>query len=962
MKKRITRYAISRAWPVLVLLFCAFGLCSSLNAQVNTELRQSNPLVERYDYAQIQDHTTARLDAAAAQLAQVLDSAFQIQDFRVFDFGLYLPSLSMKGELSFEEAVSNMYNRIETGGVIAFRNPNGPVLRSAAPPRAYVLITHQYQGGGNVRFDLLVKIPGLLPNGAAAAEMEKTLQLAGQRAVEQAYVQNPGADKVAAAKAEGLRAIMQLVQSGDKVNSLSSGGLKLKEGGLFVTFSGKVIALEAGDVIYGYCGDQNLTNGILVGFKKNGITWTAKTAEINCPNCSFSGYHETIGESWGSTVYESTNVVTVGNKMIYALNLYKRADGLRDFTLIRQLQEVKANHIQGLGSTFAGPKVANPFTFNTSLSDVISRGSTTTLCDGGYPQIKEIKPKLLNSPDMDIFVENEDKGFLELIDENGLPKKVDKPSNAKIKVFFTKKNNKITDARVELSEQNKPAEATINEAIGKLNKQGPTKHTIPVVLIDETQAGEISADLSDFMQAVTVVADIGVNIYEEAKMPGAFWDKADPKNANYPVHAPPLLCGSGDAVLDEVTGTVQLVKMGVDLVSEPQQIVQVWESIKTITPAAVFNAAKDGIKQKWANYTGTSTTPKDSIQYEAGTDAVKVVTALFAAGTLLSNADDLIGGMKKTAGELLKETDELFKRLVEQLKDKSLQDILKKDLSLQALKDYLGSKLPSVNIWEYLHKKGKSKARLDPKILENLGKLPDNLRELISDFTDETLAKFCLDLDDPAFLEFVQHPDNLLVVRGFLMHKDILSDDELETLVEMIERSEITNPKALSWLERGKNLDKYKKRFELGKAFEKAVKDALKNVNSVAYQKLKEVVSDLDQRTILSQVYFCINGRTDCNAEGEYFIADFVLVKNDVDELGNPIQDVIIVDTKLSESTSLTKNQKKADVMSNLIVKTDVSEAILNRGPSLLPGATVRKNGSIRKMWSDGNGQVQNVN
>jgi hypothetical protein len=110
-------------------------------------------------------------------------------------------------------------------------------------------------------------------------------------------------------------------------------------------------------------------------------------------------------------------------------------------------------------------------------------------------------------------------------------------------------------------------------------------------------------------------------------------------------------------------------------------------------------------------------------------------------------------------------------------------------------------------------------------------------------------------------------------------------------------------------------------------------------------------------------VQFCINGSTACNNAGQYFVADFVAVKEAIDVAGEAYLDAVVIDTKLSQSTSLTPNQRVANGLGNIVIKSIPPNSLVKGQipQSFVVDETVRKQSSIRKMWSDGNGNYQNV-
>ncbi len=117
---------------------------------------------------------------------------------------------------------------------------------------------------------------------------------------------------------------------------------------------------------------------------------------------------------------------------------------------------------------------------------------------------------------------------------------------------------------------------------------------------------------------------------------------------------------------------------------------------------------------------------------------------------------------------------------------------------------------------------------------------------------------------------------------------------------------ETTDPKLLKWKDR----EFFKAVTKKGDDFEIAMLNKVKSRSGAEYEKLKELISDIDQRKLVSQMQFCLPGFSPpCNAKGEFFIADQVWIK--YDNRGR-IQDMVVVDAKLSEGTALTSGQTAA--------------------------------------------------
>jgi hypothetical protein len=250
-------------------------------------------------------------------------------------------------------------------------------------------------------------------------------------------------------------------------------------------------------------------------------------------------------------------------------------------------------------------------------------------------------------------------------------------------------------------------------------------------------------------------------------------------------------------------------------------------------------------------------------------------------------------------------------------------------------------------------------------LLAALSKLRQEVQEVLKNFSPETLTKFAAELSDQKFLDWINDPANEKFVRGFVNHK--LTEIDIQDIGGLLAELENLNdlpPQVKKWLENSQSSERFKYYRDLGGVFEKAMKTALADVNSPAYKGLLAKITDLDSRTILSQVQFCINGKSTCNNAGEYFVADFVAVIEKVDGAGEKYLDAVIIDTKLSQGTSFTPNQNTANGLRSMAIKSQTFTKIkgVDIDKDLLKnGGIITKQGSIRKMWSDGNGNYQNV-
>ena len=294
-----------------------------------------------------------------------------------------------------------------------------------------------------------------------------------------------------------------------------------------------------------------------------------------------------------------------------------------------------------------------------------------------------------------------------------------------------------------------------------------------------------------------------------------------------------------------------------------------------------------------------------------------------------------------------------------------------------------------VDSWKIV-KNGKIAVRRSPEVLDAITKLRKktlangaklNVRELFDNGLTKTLGNATdvhrLDIlkkidgwtpDQVAALsrrlskpKYAGLADDLVDPDLFKLYDDIITDPEnaLDTVKTAI--------KGNNRLDRVAKSTFFREAIALGQKFENDMLNALKNKTSNVYKKLKELVPDLDDRKLLSQVQFCIppGKKTPCNAKGEYFIADVVFVK--YNKKGK-IVDMIIADSKLSETTRFTKGQTvaKNGVGQKLAIRSarDIRRDALNNvlpGKGIPSGSTIA-NSYFYKIFGNGSGAFQGIN
>ncbi|GAA3746669.1 hypothetical protein GCM10022422_33870 [Flavobacterium ginsengisoli] len=298
-----------------------------------------------------------------------------------------------------------------------------------------------------------------------------------------------------------------------------------------------------------------------------------------------------------------------------------------------------------------------------------------------------------------------------------------------------------------------------------------------------------------------------------------------------------------------------------------------------------------------------------------------------------------------------------------------LDDILKTTSTLSThISQYSNA---TITNWNTLYDNKKEFARKDWNTLIQLDKLNKQVTAEILKFSDasntqSTLKEFTGDLERVSgFVEFLNN--HIDYAKGFVGHKQsvVYTPEQYELLtpekIEEVPLNSELHDIIVEWVKYSKEDAKRQNYFKLGKDFEKAVETALKYSDSAEFQDLLEYIPDLGERQILSQVQFCINEGTSCTSEGQYFIADFVFIKKVKNAFNEDEWDVVIADTKLSEGTSFTDNQKKAMGMNSYYLKsikmppTDIKGKNIEIQNGNKVFRNIVKNGFI-KIYSNGQG------
>ena len=206
----------------------------------------------------------------------------------------------------------------------------------------------------------------------------------------------------------------------------------------------------------------------------------------------------------------------------------------------------------------------------------------------------------------------------------------------------------------------------------------------------------------------------------------------------------------------------------------------------------------------------------------------------------------------------------------------------------------------------------KSFVKTDPKRLAIFNKFSVENQQLIAKFTDKdassSLAKFLDDCDDD-FIKLLN--DDPSYIEAFTSHKiyGIGSDEAFATLEQFAERA-VDFPSAFKskinkWLDHSQRANEFGNITELGNKLSANILEAISRRSGSFFEelaaKLSIPIDELKKYEIYKEVPLI--------TEGGFMKADIVLVKRS--EATNEINDVIILENKLSQGTDYTPRQKE---------------------------------------------------
>jgi len=204
------------------------------------------------------------------------------------------------------------------------------------------------------------------------------------------------------------------------------------------------------------------------------------------------------------------------------------------------------------------------------------------------------------------------------------------------------------------------------------------------------------------------------------------------------------------------------------------------------------------------------------------------------------------------------------------------------------------------------------------------------------------------------FLKFINERPNLS--EAFVGHKNSWTHTDFENIAENLTDISSVGVSALQktqkWIDRSSDLAKFGKITELGRSLNNKIVNALSNANSNLLKKFEKITGkNLSEYQIITELPL--------ETSNGFMKADIVLIlKND----RGVIQDAIIIENKLSQSTAFTARQKEGfgAILQNGQHTMNVKYSRPNLDPKVKNLIISKDN--IYRIYDHGKDNINNVN
>lgn len=420
-------------------------------------------------------------------------------------------------------------------------------------------------------------------------------------------------------------------------------GITLTENTVFATPDGYLIQLPKGAVVKPTCNYlENVTQGPLFSFKDQGQVWDYKTLPTSGDRYFF-GYTNAKGEFYKAvtpvagipaeicsveqTPDDKSKQITlslskaklVRTPMIWPSGKAYQSEGNKFYNVLTgatTTASVAIVTVDGCGKTDWSSTVSDLKKLRSKLNS-----QWTIIIDDGTGNVQKITP------------DGKSKGTLTYKIVNGEWKATVKLDETAL--VFSEKGKKYRQEG-DLEKVQQIIQDAINAKLEKfkVKKDGTSSVTdvTTVAPIKTEDGGEFNfGNGLSWAEWGPVLMDAGVAIYENAALPECYWNQSNEKYNGYPIHAPGTISGVADGMIDQVTQTAQLVKFGLEIVTDKEKAAALWSSVKKINFSSVKHLVVEGVKDKWNKYVN------DSIwvaSHELGKDMVNVAATFNGGGFL----------------------------------------------------------------------------------------------------------------------------------------------------------------------------------------------------------------------------------------------------------------------------------------------------------------------------------------
>ncbi|MDR0573556.1 MAG: AHH domain-containing protein, partial [Tannerella sp.] len=441
--------------------------------------------------------------------------------------------------------------------------------------------------------------------------------------------------------------------------SASEKGIVLEEEGIFVAPNNQLVKLPAQVEILYMCNyEESLNNkGYLYKFRKDNKVWESG-GTMSAGGYLFDGYYNN-GQRYteeNDSVKADDIVWVVKQDINFKPNCagYK-PECIENRNLSIQKVRIKSTAYPSFYDESEALSAATSMTVTVSCSGSQSSGIDWTRLK---PDLDKLHGKLNNTWNVNV------------IDKDG--KNHSLATGNKGTVTYKYDTNKKKWIAEVLGISNQEVKGIIVDAINKKldafqideNRNSKIDKTTTTPLTTEDGGEFRFGDGLRWYEWGSVLCDAGISIYETFRLPETYWNQSNPKYKDYPLHTSPTFTGVADGVIEEITGIAQLVKLGVEIVTDKEKAQALWESVKKINLSTIKEAATGAIKDKWDKYANS---PSYITYHELGKDGVQIASMLYggfaAKGRKLSEAVEESGEIiKKKVDDILEETWQLSKQ------------------------------------------------------------------------------------------------------------------------------------------------------------------------------------------------------------------------------------------------------------------------------------------------------------